>query len=624
MRFVEKLLSVLLTFSLAMMSVTAVPVSAVFNERPEKSPVYYNTTNSQKSKDLINTEQPFNVFEIYNAYYGITTAPAVTTTASKITTKTTTAKTTTKVKTTAKTTAPAAVKTTTKAKTTVKTTAPAAVKTTTKAKTTTKTASVPVTTSTEQVISTTETTKTEVSTTTEPIITTAVVTTYLRGIDVSEHQYIIDWQQVADSGMVDYVIIRAGYGKELYQVDKFFAQNIQGAQAAGLDVGLYWFSYAMSVEEAEKEAEVCYEIIKDYSFNYPIYFDIEYERALQTLSNAELSAMVDTFCTYFAEKGYYTGVYSYASCLQSKIYRQVLDKYDVWVAQYNTSVSAYDGHYEMWQYASDGRIPGISTVVDMNQGYRDYAEIIGVNPAGGVLPPKPVTTADPSVVTTAANELITAYTTDETTTTTITTTTQSRTEGRIIDLTVTSAEDLSGFESERFKYAMFAIDSGTPPETIREAIDLAHDSGTDCGILYKASDCSEETVRSNAQALVNTLSSKTLEYPIYYWIEQEDYNSAVDGLVADGAVFCNELENAGYFAGIAAFDNILSFHCDPALLQKYNAGIFNEKGTFIFYPKIMGLVFEYDEDEGEYLSYSTRNFPDIMKYNGLNGYPKIT
>ena len=101
------------------------------------------------------------------------------------------------------------------------------------------------------------------------------------GIDVSQWQGDINWSEVSRSG-IDFAIIRAGYGKELDQKDTRFDQNVTRAQAAGINCGVYWYSYALTVEAAYQEAETCYQIIKNYDFTYPVYFDME-ERAQEPL-----------------------------------------------------------------------------------------------------------------------------------------------------------------------------------------------------------------------------------------------------------------------------------------------------------------------------------------------------
>lgn len=190
------------------------------------------------------------------------------------------------------------------------------------------------------------------------------------GIDVSTFQHSIDWNQVKNSN-VDFAIIRAGYGRELYQVDARFHENVQKAQEAGLDCGAYWYSYATTPEQAVQEAETCYQIIKDYKFEYPIVFDIE-DESQKHLSTATISAIIESFCSTLEEKGYYVSLYSYASFLNSSVYQSTLDKYDVWVAHYNVSAPSYTRNYGMWQYSSSGTVAGIDGSVDLDYSYKNY------------------------------------------------------------------------------------------------------------------------------------------------------------------------------------------------------------------------------------------------------------
>ena len=344
MSLAKKILSAILAAGMSILPVVSNAASAVGDQ---KNPYVYDTTISEKSKDLaIEEEQPFNVFDIYDAYYEMISKQTV-----PVTTVTTTKKTTTS--TTKKTTAAPKTTTSKKITTTQKTTA------STK-KTTTLTTTAASTTMKPQ------TSFTTTASVTAPV--TTVVTTqvgqfpdgkYINGIDVSQWQYLIDWQAVKNSGQVDFAIIKAGWGKETYQVDPFFHQNMQQAQAVGMDVGVYWFSYAMSVEEAKQEALVCLETIKDYSFNYPVYYDFEYQKALTSLSYATLSEMIEVFCTTLEEHGYKTGVYGSGSDFEYRIYRHVLEKRPVWVAEYDTpTVTWYKGTHGIWQYSHTGKIDG--------------------------------------------------------------------------------------------------------------------------------------------------------------------------------------------------------------------------------------------------------------------------
>ena len=194
------------------------------------------------------------------------------------------------------------------------------------------------------------------------------------GIDVSVWQGEIDWEQVGKSG-VDYAVIRAGYGNLATQKDRYFEDNITGATNAGLDCGVYWYSYANSPEDAVLEAEACYEVIKDYSFSYPVYFDIE-DQSLADLSKQELGEIVKAFCSTLEEKGYYVGIKSYANFLNTRLDASLYSKYDVWVAHYGVSKPSFSKNYNMWQFSNEGTIGGITGTVNCNYAYLDFPGIM--------------------------------------------------------------------------------------------------------------------------------------------------------------------------------------------------------------------------------------------------------
>lgn len=196
----------------------------------------------------------------------------------------------------------------------------------------------------------------------------------IRGIDVSKWQGDINWNDVKSDG-IDYAIIRAGYGKLASQKDPKFDTNMVNAEKAGIKRGVYWYSYATTVEEAYQEAEACYQVIKDYNFEYPLCFDIE-EDSQRNLSTATVSAIIDAFCSSMSKKGYYVSIYSYASFLNTKVYSNVLNKYDIWVAHFNVSAPSFSSPYGIWQYSSTGKVKGISGNVDMDYAYKDYPTII--------------------------------------------------------------------------------------------------------------------------------------------------------------------------------------------------------------------------------------------------------
>ena len=229
---------------------------------------------------------------------------------------------------------------------------------------------------------TTERTTTTVTTTTVPAVTTTAVTTttgvtlpsdvVARGIDVSMYQSYVNWDKVKKEGNVDFAIIRAGYGKYASQEDPYFDINMQNARAAGIDCGAYWFSYALTPEDAVLEAKAFLSVIKGYQFEYPVVFDMEYEKQAK-LSREQASAIAEAFCSTMEKEGYYVSVYSYVSFLNDMFTDTVFEKYDVWAAHFNVSKPSFTrSYYGMWQYSSTSRVPGIDGNVDADYAYRDF------------------------------------------------------------------------------------------------------------------------------------------------------------------------------------------------------------------------------------------------------------
>lgn len=192
----------------------------------------------------------------------------------------------------------------------------------------------------------------------------------MKGIDVSKHQGNIDWSRVK----VDFAIIRAGYGKELSQKDSKFEENYAGCKKNNIPCGVYWYSYATSVEDAKKEAKTCLEVIKGKKFEFPIYFDLEEKRQFD-LGKKVCSEIVQAFCDIIEKAGYYAGLYCSTYYLTNFVTERVRNRYAIWVAQYNDKCT-YSGQYGIWQKSSEGKINGISGNVDIDECYIDYESII--------------------------------------------------------------------------------------------------------------------------------------------------------------------------------------------------------------------------------------------------------
>ncbi|MDE6832874.1 MAG: hypothetical protein K2J39_01295 [Ruminococcus sp.] len=191
-----------------------------------------------------------------------------------------------------------------------------------------------------------------------------------RGIDVSEHQGVIDWEKVKASGKVDFAIIRAGYGKEISQVDKQFERNYSECKRLNIPVGAYWYTYATTAVEAKQEASVFLRTLAGKSFEYPVAFDIEEKSNL-----IRASELCEAFCSEIEKAGYYTAVYSFKSAFESNI-SDIKEKYDTFLSHIGVEQTDYSGDYGLWQYSWTGRIDGISGDVDLDYAYKDYPSII--------------------------------------------------------------------------------------------------------------------------------------------------------------------------------------------------------------------------------------------------------
>lgn len=198
-----------------------------------------------------------------------------------------------------------------------------------------------------------------------------------KGIDVSYAQGEINWKKVAKSG-VEFAIIRAGRGRagsaNEMKEDDYFRENIEQAQKYGIDVGVYFYSYATTVAEAQEEARFYIEIIKDYEIQYPVILDME-EEFQNKISTKKLTKMIEAFFEVLKKEGYYPMLYSYKAWLEYNLDMTILDKYAVWLAQVGDEVT-YEGGYYIWQYSFKGKVKGIDTDVDLDISYRDFPEIL--------------------------------------------------------------------------------------------------------------------------------------------------------------------------------------------------------------------------------------------------------
>ena len=212
----------------------------------------------------------------------------------------------------------------------------------------------------------------------------------VNGIDVSFWQGDIDFEKVKRSG-IDFVIIRAGGATDnpaenhpnidprRQGVDAYFERNYAKAKAAGLNVGVYWYSFAANEHEAEREAESCLKAIEGKQFEYPVFYDLEnkyqFDKGIDFCSK-----IMDIFCSKLRENGYYSAFYMSTFFATHYLNDDIKQNYDCWLAQWSGDVN-YKGKYVMWQY-STGRVDGIRGDVDVNYSYVDYPlyiKLLGLN-----------------------------------------------------------------------------------------------------------------------------------------------------------------------------------------------------------------------------------------------------
>lgn len=188
-----------------------------------------------------------------------------------------------------------------------------------------------------------------------------------KGIDVSKHNGAIDWSSVPSSG-ISFAFIKAGSTKS--GVDPYFDANMRGAQNAGLKVGVYLYSYATTVEQAQNEANLLLGWLSNYTVTFPVVYDVE-DSCHKGMSQEQLQALINTFCSTVSAAGYYPMVYSSKNWFNQRIGNV---GYDKWVAQYADNLE-YNGA-SFWQCTSHGSVAGVGTRVDINYQFKDFSSLI--------------------------------------------------------------------------------------------------------------------------------------------------------------------------------------------------------------------------------------------------------
>lgn len=203
------------------------------------------------------------------------------------------------------------------------------------------------------------------------------------GIDVSYHQQAIDWTQVAASG-VEFAMIRAGYrgyyNPAIVQ-DSCYTYNMEQALANGLQVGVYFYSQAINVPEAQEEARQLLEWLEGYPITCPVVFDWEIPDSdlarTKDLDGQAVTACALAFCQIIQEAGYTPMIYgSPTKITKGLIDLTRLQDYPFWLAHYtqDQQPTTFPYHYQMWQYTSAGTVPGIEGAVDLNLCLVDWSE----------------------------------------------------------------------------------------------------------------------------------------------------------------------------------------------------------------------------------------------------------
>ena len=211
--------------------------------------------------------------------------------------------------------------------------------------------------------------------------TNGICKTYA-GVDVSTYNDNLDWNKMKNAG-VEFAIIRAGYrgyGKAgTLMIDDKFHKHIKGAIAAGVDVGVYFFTQAVNEKEAREEAQFVLKNIKGYKLTYPIVIDVEYlnisSARAENIGSAARTAVTKAFCEEILSAGYYPMVYANPDMFSRGLRPAELTKYDTWLAHY-TDKTNYGRPFTMWQYSEYGSVSGLGSRCDMNMSYVNYPEVL--------------------------------------------------------------------------------------------------------------------------------------------------------------------------------------------------------------------------------------------------------
>lgn len=194
------------------------------------------------------------------------------------------------------------------------------------------------------------------------------------GIDVSAHQGLIDWKECAKH--IDFAIIRCGVGKAY---DKYAKTNINGCYNNNIPFGLYWASYALNERDAKQDADACLYYAKMAKPLFPVYYDYEgfsFEYAKKQGVNhtaGDIRKITAMFCKTLENEHFFAGVYANRNYVNKVYTPKYFDIFSLWYAYWAENI---DRNARLWQYTSNGNIPGIKGRVDMNKCYYNFPRLI--------------------------------------------------------------------------------------------------------------------------------------------------------------------------------------------------------------------------------------------------------
>ena len=206
------------------------------------------------------------------------------------------------------------------------------------------------------------------------------------GIDVSQWQGTIDWVKVKPQ--IDFALLRAGYGDTLSypnQIDTQFSRNYSECKRLGIPVGVYFYSYATTVDMAKREAQATIALLKGKQLEYPVYYDVE---EMSIFNTGKTNEIIEAYCTEMEKAGYWVGIYIYRSAAQSYLNSTTRKRYAMAIAEYGPKLN-YSDQYGVWQNSSTMKYNGINNSVDHDYCYVDYPTQIKAKGKNGYSAPTP-------------------------------------------------------------------------------------------------------------------------------------------------------------------------------------------------------------------------------------------